>query len=200
MCELSQEEGELAVRIARESIEKMLEVETSGIETDNLPPIFSRNRGVFVTLEKSNSLRGCIGHPYPDSRLINALEDSSRSAAFRDPRFEPLKKQELKEVTVEVTVLTPPQPIEGKAVERSKHVLIGKDGLIVKKGRASGLLLPQVAVDHNFSAEEFLDQTCLKAGLMPDAWLEDMTQVLMFQGQIFSEKEPGGKIIGTCFD
>jgi len=140
-------------------------------------------------------LRGCIGFPYPVKRLDEAIIDSAISAAVRDPRFPPLNRGELNEITVEVTVLTPPENIDSRPVERPKHIKIGQDGLMIKKGVFSGLLLPQVAVEHNFDEEEFLTQTCLKAGLPPDCWLDEDTEVYVFRGQIFEETEPYGGVV-----
>jgi len=98
------------------------------------------------------------------------------------------------EIIVEVTVLTPPERIEAKPVDLPKHVEIGRHGLMIKRGPYSGLLLPQVAVEFGFDAEEFLSQTCMKAGLPPDCWLIEGTEVYRFEGQIFKEVEPRGDV------
>ncbi len=185
-------QGETAVRLARRSIENCLE---HGSKTE--PPrdgVFQEKRGVFVTLNRQGELRGCIGYPYPHLPLGEAIVSAALGAALRDPRFPPLQKEELKEITVEVTVLTPPQPLNGKPAELPRLIRIGRDGLIVKKGYNQGLLLPQVAVEHRFDPEEFLCQTCLKAGLYPDEWLNG-AEIYCFQGQIFQETQPNGKII-----
>jgi len=149
---------------------------------------------VFVTLKK-NELRGCIGHPYPNMPLIDAIVDSAITAATGDPRFRPVQMNELDDIRIEVTILTPPKLIEGGASERFKKIQIGKHGLLVKFGPASGLLLPQVATEYNLNAEEFLSQTCIKAGLMPDMWLDERAEVYTFEGQIFAEVEPNGEVI-----
>ena len=113
----------------------------------------------------------------------------------RDPRFLPLVEGELDKIIIEVTVLTKPELIE---VNRPKEYLsaieIGRDGLIVEQGFYKGLLLPQVPVEQGWGKEEFLSNTCMKAGLLTDAWFDDQTKIYKFSGQIFTEIEPKGKI------
>lgn len=149
----------------------------------DVPPEFKEKRGVFVTLKKNGNLRGCIGYPEPMYPLLDALLDSSVSAAVRDPRFQPITAPEMDTINVEVTVLTTPQEM----VPDPKNVNIGEDGLIAEKGIFKGILLPQVPVEWEWDAEEFLCQVCIKAGLPPDCWLDKKTTVYKFQGQIFSE-------------
>jgi uncharacterized protein (TIGR00296 family) len=192
---LTKSEGETAVRLARTAIKECLK-NGRKIEPENLPDIFKEKRGVFVTLNKkkdSKELRGCIGRPYPVLPLGEAIILSAINAAREDPRFYPVELQELDELVIEVTVLTAPKRINAKPGEIPDKIMIGRDGLIVSTGMNSGLLLPQVAVEHGFDSAEFLSQTCMKAGLMPDAWLEG-AQVYSFEGQIFEEVEPCGKI------
>jgi len=162
--------------------------------TPRLGGRFKEKRGVFVTLKK-NGLRGCIGHPYPDKSLGDAIVDSAVTAAIGDPRFPPAQIKELDDITIEVTILTPPKLIEGKANERSEKVQIGKHGLLLELMPFSGLLLPQVATEYGLDAKEFLSQTCLKAGLTPDMWLDERTKVYTFEGQIFAEVEPNGEVV-----
>jgi len=194
---LTDVEGRAAVKLARKTIElflseeKLPEPQELGFE---LSPVFGEKRGVFVTLTESGRLRGCIGHPFPDSRLEDAIMDSAISAATQDPRFPPVREDELDKVVVEVTILTPPEKINAPAEELPEHIKIGKHGLIVKQGYCQGLLLPQVAPEYNMDSIEFLGHTCLKAGLLPDAWLKG-AEVSCFEGQIFKEKEPCGEVI-----
>jgi hypothetical protein len=155
--------------------------------------------GVFVTLNKvqgsSHELRGCIGYPYPHKPLIEATAEMAISAALKDPRFEPVSLKEMGAIAVEVSVLTPPERIEVESpMELPGHVEVGVDGLIVSKGVNRGLLLPQVAVDWGWDAEEFLTQCCLKANLPPDSWLIQGTEVSKFKAIIFKEEEPGGPV------
>ncbi len=190
---LTLEEGRTAVRLARKAIETYL-AERKVIQ-DRLPGVFEQKRGVFTTLTKHGELRGCIGFPYPIKRLDEAIIESAIAAATEDPRFPPVTLEEMDEIIVEVTVLTPPEKINAKPIELPKHVEIGKHGLMVKRGFYSGLLLPQVAVEYGFDAEEFLSQTCMKAGLPPDCWLMEGTEVYRFEGQIFKEIEPRGEVV-----
>lgn len=192
---LTKSEGEMAVRLARTAIKECLN-NGRKIGPENLPDIFKEKRGVFVTLNKkkdSKELRGCIGRPYPVLPLGEAIILSAINAAREDPRFYPVELQELDELVIEVTVLTVPKRINAKPGDIPDKIMIGRDGLIVSTGMSSGLLLPQVAVEHGFDSAEFLCQTCMKAGLMPDAWLEG-AQVYSFEGQIFEEVEPCGNI------
>ncbi|MEM0302912.1 MAG: TIGR00296 family protein [Archaeoglobaceae archaeon] len=189
---LSPEDGEKAVKLARRAIEEYLE--NKKVIQDRLEGVFAQKRGVFTTLIKNNDLRGCIGFPYPIKRLDEAIIESAIAAAVDDPRFEPVRRSEMDEITVEVTILTEPEKINAKPKDLPKFVEIGKHGLMVRKGLFSGLLLPQVAVEFGFDAEEFLSQTCMKAGLPPDCWLSG-AEVYRFEGQIFKEVEPRGAVV-----
>lgn len=192
---LTQSEGELAVRLARKAIDACLS-EGKRINSDDLPSVFQEKRGVFVTLNQkkhAKELRGCIGRPYPLLPLGDAIIASAINASRNDPRFSPVKPEELDDILIEVTVLTVPKRINAKPKDLPKKVVIGKHGLIVSQSICQGLLLPQVAVEHNFDCTEFLCQTSIKAGLMPDAWLNG-AEVYSFEGQIFEELEPGGEI------
>ncbi|MDI6642595.1 MAG: TIGR00296 family protein [Candidatus Hodarchaeaceae archaeon] len=191
---LSLEEGTLLVRTARRTIETYLR-ERRKPSAPKVPPKLREPRGVFVTLIKGGELRGCIGHPLPTTPLIDAVIDSAISSATRDPRFPPMVPEELTEVEVEVSALTKPEPIKVKTPrEYPEHVVIGRDGLIVECGGYAGLLLPQVAVEWGWDSEEFLSQTCLKAGLPPDSWLDKDVQIRKFSAQVFREKGPRGEV------
>ncbi len=192
---LTKSEGEIAVRLARKAIQECIG-NRKKIEADGLSPVFREKRGVFVTLNKrlkTNELRGCIGRPYPVMPLGEAIIASAINAALEDPRFDPVKKEEINDILIEITVLTIPELIKAKPADIPGKIVIGRDGLIVADSRSQGLLLPQVAVEHGFDPLEFLCQTCMKACLMPDAWLTG-AKVYSFQGQIFQEMEPGGEI------
>lgn len=189
---LSLSEGEKAVKLARKAIETYLRDKV--VIKDRLKGVFEQNRGVFTTLNKNHDLRGCIGFPYPIKRLDEAIIESAISAAVKDPRFPPVKLQEMDDITVEVTVLTPPEKLDVEREKLPEHIEIGRHGLMVSSGYYSGLLLPQVAVEYNFDAEEFLTQTCMKANLPPDCWLMKEVEVYRFEGQIFKEREPRGEV------
>ena len=198
--EYKDEEGEFLVKLSRTAIEKYLEKGQVIPSPENTPEKLKEKSGVFVTLEKisggTKNLRGCIGHPYPDSPLVSATINSAISSATSDPRFSPVRMPEMDEISVTVTVLTPPKLIEVKSPkEYLEKIVIGQDGLIVERGNyARGLLLPQVPVDLNWDKEEFLAHTCMKAGLSPDAWLVEGTKIYSFQSVIFEEETPRGKI------
>ena len=182
---LNQEEGKQLLSLARISIESYFSKEHSDLKQFKR---FSDEQGVFVTLNKKKDLRGCIGFPYPTKPLYQAVFDAARAAAFEDPRFHPLKKQELKEIHIEISVLTVPQEIKIKNPEEYiKKVEIGKHGLIIKSVLGSGLLLPQVFTEYNCNPEKALQMTCQKAGLPTNAWKDKSITILKFEAQIFSE-------------
>jgi uncharacterized protein (TIGR00296 family) len=161
--------------------------------------VVSVARGVFVTLfdeVTSRGMRGCIGNPFPKASLLSETARCAVEAATTDPRFNPVLVDEFQHrITVEVTVLSPLEHIMVKSpLDLPLNIEIGRDGLFVDGFGTRGLLLPQVAVDEGFDAEEFLNQCCLKAGLMPDAWMTRDVKVARFQGQIFSEEAPGGRV------
>ncbi|MGA9187842.1 MAG: TIGR00296 family protein [Methanosarcina sp.] len=194
-------EGRTAVKLARKTIESFLSEERLSEPQElgfKLSPVFREKRGVFVTLTENGLLRGCIGHPFPDSTLEEAIIDSAISAATRDPRFPPVGEDELDDIVVEVTVLTSPEKINAPPKELPNRIEIGRHGLIVKQGYCQGLLLPQVAPENNMDSIDFLSHTCLKAGLSPDAWLKG-AEISCFEGQIFKEKEPQGEVFEEKF-
>ncbi len=187
--------GKYLVKTAREVIEVYLQRGIKKVPERVPTKELLQKRGVFVTLKRfrNNELRGCIGFPLPIYPLIQALTNAAIAAATEDPRFHAVTWKEMKEIIIEVSVLTPPQPIDKKQVFR--QIKIGRDGLIIKKGPFSGLLLPQVPVEENWSTREFLSYTCLKAGLNSEAWLDPETEIYKFQAQIFSETQPGGEVV-----
>ena len=189
MSDLAEEEGKKGLQLAREAIEQYLSDSMKMKAKKGLPVSFEEERGVFVTLNKYGTLRGCIGYPYPVFKLKEAIIDAAISAAVNDPRFPAVTEEELTDITIELTVLTVPQVLKEQPKDLPEHIEIGKHGLIVKKGLHQGLLLPQVATEHNWSSEEFLCESCWKAGLPQDAWLDEDTEVSIFEGQIFKEGE-----------
>ena len=196
----SDADGELAVRIARESLDAF--VEGRDLRSFVVPETFQEKAGAFVTLNlyPSRELRGCIGYPEPFFPLLKSVVKAAEGSA-EDPRFPPLRPEELAKVVVEVSLLTPPQPIEvRKPKELPKHITVGEDGLIVAQGPYRGLLLPQVPVEWGWDAEEFLSEACMKAGLLADAWFEPATRVKKFQAEIFTEVEPRGAIVRHRLD
>ncbi|MGI0071360.1 MAG: TIGR00296 family protein [Thermoplasmata archaeon] len=200
---LSDEEGALAVRLARASLGRALgqprteaRPASAGLPAD-LPPVFAEPRGTFVTLRRhpGGSLRGCIGYPLPVLPLGRAVSEAAVSAATEDPRFSPVRAAELGALTVEVSVLTVPVPLR---VERPDDLLaqvrVGRDGLIADGYGTSGLLLPQVAPEQDWSVEELLEGTCEKAGLPGRAWRDPKVRFRRFEAEVFAEATPGGAI------
>lgn len=195
---LTLDEGKTAVRLAREALTRYVE-EKKILQPEKLPPVFDEKRGVFVTLHEDGDLRGCIGYPQPVMALGRAIVDSAINAGTRDPRFPGLRPGELKRMEMEVTILTKPEPYREPKKRLPELVRIGTDGLIVSKGPFSGLLLPQVAPEWGFDSLEFLSQTCVKAGLPPDAWMDEETEVQHFEAQIFAEIAPEREVFEKSF-
>ena len=157
---------------------------------------FSFNSGVFVTLNNTDGLRGCIGFPMPDKKLSHRIIDAAIAAATEDPRFSPVETNELNDIMFEVTVLTPPIEITvTDPMEYLEKIKIGRDGLIIKHSFSSGLLLPQVPVEYNWSVEEFLQHTCEKAGLEKNTWKNDKVKIEKFEGIVYKEEKPNGQIV-----
>ena len=192
----SNEDGEILVKTARQVVTEYLKNRTKINLEQTFESNFSYNSGVFVTLNNPMGLRGCVGFALPDKKLYNALVDAAISAATEDPRFPPVTAKELEEITFEVTVLTPPEVIHvSDTVEYPSRIKVGKDGLIVKHGSNSGLLLPQVPVEYSWTEEEFLGYACEKAGLPRDCWKDKETEVQKFEGIVFKEETPNGRVV-----
>ncbi len=197
--ELSLKEGELLVHLARQTVKTYLEKRKTPEPPKNAPKNLFEKCGVFVTIETwrrgQKELRGCIGYPYPTNPLIDAVIDNAYNASTQDPRFEPVRKEELDNLVFEVSVLTPPEPVDvANPKDYLKHVKVGEHGLIVEKGLYKGLLLPQVPVEWGWCEEEFLCQCCMKAGLPPDTWLTKGTKIYRFKAIVFEEIAPNGEV------
>jgi len=191
---LNLNEGLKSVQFARHIAESY--VKNKETPSFDLGEIFNQELGVFVTVHTypGHNLRGCIGIPQPIMPLKEAIVESTKSAT-RDPRFPPLDESELDNIIIEVTILTKPELIEvGQPEEYPSNIEIGRDGLIVEQGFNKGLLLPQVPIEQGWDKKEFLSHTCMKAGLLPDAWFDENTKIYKFSGQIFTEVEPRRKI------
>ncbi len=140
-------------------------------------------RGCFVTLHtRDGSLRGCIGTFEESKSLWQNVAEMARAAATRDRRFEPLRADELEDCVLEISALTP------RREARPEQIRVGVDGLWIQRGYSRGVLLPQVATEHGLDAEEFLEHTCLKAGLPKDAWRDPETQLMTFGAEVFGEE------------
>jgi AmmeMemoRadiSam system protein A len=181
ISEFTPEERELLLRLAHRSILAVLD----GRQLDLTPPSahLAEMRGAFTTLHLDGRLRGCIGYVVPTNTLYQSVAETAQAAAFDDPRFPPVTGEEASQLKVEISVLSRLRPI------RPEDVVTGVHGLIVAKGGHRGLLLPQVPMEWHWDRETFLSQTCLKAGLPPDAWLQDV-DLQSFTADVFGEESP----------
>ncbi len=140
-------------------------------------------RGVFVTVKKHGELRGCMGLIQPVKPLFEATAEMAEAAAFRDFRFMPAQPDEFDDLELEISVLS-----QLERMHDISEVKVGESGLVVERGAQRGLLLPQVAVEHNWDARTFLEYTCIKAGLTKDAWEEAETEVYLFSAEVWQEE------------
>ena len=183
---ISDKAGEYLVNLSKEAVKHYLETGEKLDKPEDYPIELDEKLGVFVTLNKNNNLRGCIGYAEPVETAIDATIEVAIAAAFNDPRFPQLSEKEYNDLEFEVTVLTKPEMIVVAHPDQYfDEIEIGRDGLIIQKGYARGLLLPQVAVENMFTIEDFLDHTCMKAGISADSWMDESCDVYKFQGQIF---------------
>jgi len=193
---LSDEDGEILVRTARSAVTEHLKTRKKMILDEDFKSRFSYNSGVFVTLNKDEKLRGCIGFPTPEIKLYQSLVDAAIASATEDPRFPSVRYEELSDISFEVTVLTPPVEISVENTsEYPSKIRVGRDGLVVRWEFGAGLLLPQVPVEYGWNEEEFLNHTCEKAGAPPDYWKRKSTKILRFEGIVFKETSPNGDVI-----
>jgi uncharacterized protein (TIGR00296 family) len=183
---ISDRAGNYLVELSKETIKYFLDTGKTMVKPEDYPIELDEKLGVFVTLNKNNELRGCIGYAEPIESAINATIEVAIAAAFRDPRFSAVTKDEFPILDLEVTVLTKPELIVVAHPDQYfDEIEIGRDGLIIQKGYSRGLLLPQVATENAFGIEEFLENTCMKAGISADSWMDESCDVYRFQGQIF---------------
>ena len=192
--EYTDEDGENATKMARRAIEEYIDIKL--IVKNSYGGKFVEKRGVFTTLTTSSGkLRGCIGFPEPVFPLGEAVIKSAISAASSDPRFPPVTKEEMDDMTVEVSMLSKPVAL---AVKNRKDlpsmIAVGRDGLIAERDSFSGLLLPQVAVEEKMDQKAFLKAVCWKAGMEPDCWKDDDTSISTFNAEVFYEVEPRGPV------
>jgi len=180
--QLTDDQHNLLVELARQAITARFDPKVT------LPPCpndsLAENRGAFVTLTINGMLRGCIGRIEATDPLWNIVAEMAVAAAFKDPRFPPLTREEFDRVEIEISVLSPLAPVNDVS-----EIVIGRHGLYIRKGPFSGLLLPQVASSRNWDVTTFLQETCRKAGLKADDWQHD-AQLFMFSAEVFGEKPP----------
>jgi len=181
--EYSQGERKLLLRLAHRSIEAALQGEK--VELTAPSPHLAEMRGAFTTLHLHGRLRGCIGYVVPTHSLYRTVAETAQAAAFDDPRFSPVTAEEAPALRIEISVLSPLQPI------RPEEVVIGVHGLVVTKGRHRGLLLPQVPVEWQWDRETFFAQTCLKAGLPADSGMQGI-DLQAFTAEVFDDQSLAG--------
>lgn len=182
MSELTRQESILLLKIARDAIGSRLR------RKDYTPPDVSGSGldctcGVFVTLHTHGQLRGCIGTFFGSEPLVTQVVRMARSAAFEDTRFSPLTLREFDEIDIEISILSPLREIDS-----IDEIEIGTHGIYITRGFNRGVLLPQVATEHGWNREEFLDHTCMKAGLRPGCWREGV-RIEIFSAGIIAEKD-----------
>ncbi len=187
MVQLNNEQKKKLLALARRSIEEYLKERTLpkvDYDKEFNDDVFRQKCGAFVTLHKNGALRGCIGYVKGIKTIPEAVVDMAKAAAFEDPRFEPLRNEELDAIDIEISVLTPVEPVNDIS-----QIVIGRDGLIISSGFRAGLLLPQVATEYGWDLQTFLQHTCYKAGLPADAWKWENTKIEKFSAIVFGEKE-----------
>jgi AmmeMemoRadiSam system protein A len=177
--EYSPQERTLLLRLAHDSIVSALEAST--VSLDAPTPHLAELRGAFTSLYLRGELRGCVGYVLPTSSVYRAVAETARAAAFDDNRFSSVTRDEAPHLEIELSILSPPRPIQAEAIE------IGRHGLLVSQHGRRGLLLPQVPMEHDWDRTSFLEQTCRKAGLPPDAWQKGAI-LQAFTAEIFSDK------------
>jgi AmmeMemoRadiSam system protein A len=176
--EFSQDERTLLLRLAHDSILSALE--RREISFDPPTEHLAQPRGVFTTLHSRGELRGCVGYVFPISSLYRAVAETARAAAFEDMRFHAVTREEASALEIELSILSPLEPIQPDAIE------IGRHGLVISMTSHRGLLLPQVPAEHRWDRLTFLEQTCRKAGLPIDAWQRGAT-IEAFTAEVFGD-------------
>jgi len=176
----SEADRQKLLRLARQAVVEAVSLRSL---PDKIPNdgVFAERCGVFVTLRWRHRLHGCIGVIEGDDPLGETVVRCAASAALNDPRFAPLKPEDLGELEIEISLLSPPAAIDPARIE------IGQHGLLVSRGVQRGLLLPQVAVEHKLTPEQFLDEACRKAQLPRQSWRDPDTQMLGFTCEVFAD-------------
>jgi AmmeMemoRadiSam system protein A len=178
---LSTADKQLLLHVARDSIEAHLKGKAATpVKTES--EVLCEPRGAFVSLHRRGQLRGCIGYLEAVKPLLQTVREMAAAAAFHDPRFRPLQADELSDLEIEISVLSPM-----RLIKSTEEIEVGKHGLYIVKGYNRGLLLPQVATQYHWDRLAFLEQTCCKAGLPPDAWKDPDTKIYVFSAAVFAD-------------
>jgi uncharacterized protein len=179
--ELTPNEKSALLDIARKAIEMYIQTGETYIEPREEMSLNVRS-GCFVTIKQNGRLRGCIGNFQSELPLFREVTEMAVASATKDPRFYPLKAEDLQSITLEISVLSPLHKIEG-----IEEIEVGSHGIYLEKGYYRGVLLPQVAIEHQWDRETFLKQTCLKAGLPTDSWKAEDAAIYVFSAQVFGD-------------
>jgi len=179
---LNESDQQVLLQLARKAVEESVRHHRLPEVEAPAGPLIEK-RGAFVTLHKAGRLRGCIGYVEPVKPLYQTVCECAMAAALRDPRFDPVQPEELPHLHLEISVLSPMEVIQPERVE------VGRHGLLIARGFQRGLLLPQVALEFNWDREQFLAETCLKAGLPADAWKHG-AEIQAFTAQVIAEPQP----------
>lgn len=173
----------LLLSIARDAVRAASRGEPPPPPPPSLPPSLASDGAAFVTLHLNRELRGCVGHLHAHMPLWQSVQEMAVCAAVKDDRFDPLDREEEPGIAIDISILTPMRRVADPG-----EVVPGRDGIYLRRGPCSGLLLPQVAAEHGWDRETFLEQTCLKAGLSRDAWRDPATEISVFQVQKLTER------------
>lgn len=179
---LTDGEKKVLLKLARETILEYLK-NKKVLEPPKPEGIFEEKCGAFVTLHKHGELRGCIGNMVGRGPLIETIRDMAIAAATEDTRFDSVQSDEMDDVDIEISVLSPMQQIKNVT-----EIKVGEHGIYMHKGFSHGVLLPQVATEWGWDREEFLEHTCQKAGLSSNAWKDKDTIIEIFSADVFGEK------------
>jgi AmmeMemoRadiSam system protein A len=183
MDTLSEKERAFLLQLARDTINTRLQNRVPG----NYEPVSQKVKeqcGAFVTIHKGGMLRGCIGLVQGTKPLYRCVREMAIAAAFDDPRFPPLGRDEFSEIDIEISVMSPLRRIKDV-----QEIEVGKHGILMKRGFQQGLLLPQVATEQGWGRETFLEHTCYKAGMRGDCWKSSETEIYIFSAEVFGEKK-----------
>lgn len=181
--ELNAHEQQALLAIARQAIIQGVQTGQEYVEPREEKALNKRN-GCFVTIKQNGQLRGCIGNFQSELPLFKEVAQMAQASAAKDPRFYPLKESDLENFNLEISVLSPLQKIES-----IEEIEVGKHGIYIEKSFYRGVLLPQVAIEHEWDRTTFLKQTCVKAGLPTDAWEAEDAEIYIFSAQIFGEED-----------
>ena len=169
------------LKLARKALEAHFEG-TTAAEYPASSEALADQKGAFVSLHRGEELRGCIGQLYPDRELAKIVQHCALSAALQDTRFVPVSREELQDLKIEISVLSP-----FRRIKNVDTIEVGRHGLYIEQGHFRGLLLPQVATQFQWDRQTFLEQTCRKAGLPDTAWQDPRTTIYTFEAEVFSE-------------